>query len=83
LGETVSFRETLGQSGISEDALGLLLEWQLGSLDGALHKEEVRSVMQCLCRDTLQVYNIQYPIRRARFAAFRFHNYLQYVTTDF
>ncbi|KAF8591367.1 hypothetical protein K439DRAFT_1627079 [Ramaria rubella] len=53
-------------STMEAEVLGILLEWQVASLEDRLSKPETQSVLIHLLRDALHVYSVQYPIRRAR-----------------
>lgn len=57
-------------SEVSEEILGLLLEHQVAILEKGISKPEVRLVIDKILKDALNIYDDQYPIRRARCVLF-------------
>lgn len=71
LQEEASLRANFA-SEVSAETLGLLLEHQVAVLEKGISKPEVRLVMDKILKDALDIYDDQYPIRRARCVLFYF-----------
>ncbi|GJJ15000.1 hypothetical protein Clacol_009271 [Clathrus columnatus] len=58
-------------SEVPSQILGLILEQQVTSLEKGASKPEVKLAIDGLLKDTLKLYDTQYPIRRARILIWR------------
>lgn len=67
--DEASLRHVLLTAGAPPEAVGIILEWQAATLEESLGKADIRSVTVHFLRDALDMYGIQFPIRRARYAS--------------
>lgn len=75
LKERTSFHDIF-ISEVSAETLGLLLEYQVAVLEQGALKPVVKSIVDAILQDTLQLYDNQYPIRRARYVPY-YNNFFE------
>lgn len=64
--EKASLYHPLDISNVAPEAVGVLLEWQIAAVEEKMWDPERRPVLNFLLQDVLQLYGIDFPIRRAR-----------------
>jgi hypothetical protein len=65
--DKVSLRHLLRTSDVLPAVVGVLVEWQATGLEENWWNSERRPVVNFLLQDALHVYDVQFPIRRARY----------------